>query len=267
MKKSVLFVLLVAFVFVQTVYAQESATSLVVEGRVWNMVLLYPAEAPEPGTEQNYYKDLKGRWCYGGPFKLVLEGDTTMMGNTYKKMTMILAGENSFICGLRQDGDRVYGCYEDGVPEELYFDFGLNEGDISNNDFEKMRVERVDRIVMNGVECRRLWMWAYEEGVEIIDGLVNIWIEGVGGVIGGPAFPFQWATNGSQAMVLSCYQGNELLYSAEDHNVPPVTESIADNKVFGDSSSQVYDLQGRKVSKKHLPKGVYIRDGRKIVTK
>lgn len=269
MKKFVLFGLLAAITFLQTVCAQESATSLVVEGRLWNMVSLHPAEMPEPGTEQDYYKDLKGRWCKGYPFQLVLEGDTMMTGKTYKKMMRIQADEKRFICGLRQDGDCVYGCYQNGGSEELFFDFGLNEGDIfldSNDDFDKMLVNQADKIVVNGIECRRLFMWFYEEGAEIIDGFVNIWIEGVGGVIGGPAFPFQWAVIGNQTMVLSCYQENELLYSAEDHNVPPVTESIADNKLFLNSSSQIFDLQGRRL--KAVPeKGVYIRGGRKIVSK
>ena len=253
MKKFVLFGLLAAITFLQTVCAQESATSLVVEGRLWNMVSLHPAEMPEPGTEQDYYKD----------------GDTMMTGKTYKKMMRIQADEKRFICGLRQDGDCVYGCYQNGGSEELFFDFGLNEGDIfldSNDDFDKMLVNQADKIVVNGIECRRLFMWFYEEGAEIIDGFVNIWIEGVGGVIGGPAFPFQWAVIGNQTMVLSCYQENELLYSAEDHNVPPVTESIADNKLFLNSSSQIFDLQGRRL--KAVPeKGVYIRGGRKIVSK
>ena len=261
--------LLLTLLSFQVANAQESATSLVVEGRLWNMVSLHPAEMPEPGTEQDYYKDLKGRWCKGYPFQLVLEGDTTMTGKTYKKMMRIQADEKRFICGLRQDGDCVYGCYQNGGSEELFFDFGLNEGDIfldSNDDFDKMLVNQADKIVVNGIECRRLFMWFYEEGAEIIDGFVNIWIEGVGGVIGGPAFPFQWAVIGNQTMVLSCYQENELLYSAEDHNVPPVTESIADNKLFLNSSSQIFDLQGRRL--KAVPeKGVYIRGGRKIVSK
>ena len=261
--------LLLTLLSFQVANAQESATSLVVEGRLWNMVSLHPAEMPEPGTEQDYYKDLKGRWCKGYPFQLVLEGDTMMTGKTYKKMMRIQADEKRFICGLRQDGDCVYGCYQNGGSEELFFDFGLNEGDIfldSNDDFDKMLVNQADKIVVNGIECRRLFMWFYEEGAEIIDGFVNIWIEGVGGVIGGPAFPFQWAVIGNQTMVLSCYQENELLYSAEDHNVPPVTESIADNKLFLNSSSQIFDLQGRRL--KAVPeKGVYIRGGRKIVSK
>ena len=30
---------------------------------------------------------------------------------------------------------------------------------------------------------------------------------------------------------------------------------------------EIFDLQGRKVSKKHLPKGIYIVNGRKVVVK
>ena len=65
--------LLLTLLSFQVANAQESAISLVVEGRLWNMVSLHPAEMPEPGTEQDYYKDLKGRWCKGYPFQLVLE--------------------------------------------------------------------------------------------------------------------------------------------------------------------------------------------------
>ena len=239
---------------------------LVVEGRVWNMVSLSPAETPEPGTEQDYYKDLKGRWCKGSPFKLVLEGDTAMTGKNYKKMMMIRGDENRFICGLRQDGNRVYGCYQDGDSEELFLDFSLDEEDIftsTNDDLLKMRVDRADYVVVNGFERKLLWMWNYEEGVDIVDGLVNVWIEGVGGVIGGPAFPFQWNVIGNQSMMLSCYQGNSLLYSYDGNN----TNSIEMSKITSNSSSAIFDLQGRRLPTGTLPKGIYIREGKKFVVK
>ncbi|MBQ4484319.1 MAG: hypothetical protein II934_04905, partial [Prevotella sp.] len=42
-------------------------------------------------------------------------------------------------------------------------------------------------------------------------------------------------------------------------------ETIADTQE--NNNSTIFDLQGRKVSKKHLPKGVYIVNGKKFVIK
>lgn len=240
---------------------------MIEEGRVWNVVSLHPAETPDLGTESLYYKDLKGRWCVGFPHEFVLKGDTIMNGQTYKKL--IQTDKALFLCGLRQDGDRVFSCYGNEMQEHIIFDFGLKEGDIftdAENKQCKMRVHQTDQIVVNGVERKRLLMWVYEDGAEIFDGLVDIWIEGIG-CMNGPCFPFAWDATDSQSIVYSCYQGNMLLFSWDDYNTASVDQ--IERHPF---TPWGFDLQGRKLSNGQLSngqmrKGVYILNGRKIVVK
>ena len=63
MKKNLLF--LFAISMKMTLVAQNPMLPTVVEGRVWNVVSIIPAEPPESDTIPGYYKDIKGRWGIG----------------------------------------------------------------------------------------------------------------------------------------------------------------------------------------------------------
>lgn len=249
------------------VLAQRSVLPLVEEGRVWHVVSLHPTDVPEPGTEKDYYKDLKGRWCVGFPYEYVLKGDTAMNGQTYKKL--IRTDISLFCCGLRQDGNRVYRCDEKGSSEYVVFDFDIKSGDIFtnyNNSSDKMRVEQVDVITVDGVERRVLKMWACDDELGINDGLVDIWIEGIG-CMNGPNYPFWWTATNSQSLLMDCFQNGQQLINIGNFidiinsGISPIIQS--DVKI---SSSTNYDLQGRRLMQQPR-KGVYIRGGRKIVAR
>ncbi len=207
-------ILLLAIAMRMTSLAQSTFEPIVVDGRIWNVVSIHPAEPPESDTIPGYYQDIKGRWGVGWHHTYELKGDTIMGGVPYKKLFL----DDRFISGLREEDGRVYECYEDGHPELMAFDFNHRPGDIIKdevNDMTKMEVKQVSTYNFNGTNRRCMVMWAYVEGQEIIDGLVDYWIEGIG-CMNGPHSPFSWDATSGSSLLLSCYDGDECIFTIED---------------------------------------------------
>lgn len=135
MKKYLLLLFAIASQMVS--WAQDTTLPTVVEGRVWNVVRIIPAEPPESDTIPGYYKDIKGRWGVGWPHTYEINGDTVMGETTYKKLFL----DGRFVSGLREEDGRVYECYWEGYPEMRSFDFNLQSGDI----YERCRRWQVHR--------------------------------------------------------------------------------------------------------------------------
>ena len=208
------FILLLAIAMRMTSLAQSTFEPIVVDGRIWNVVSIHPAEPPESDTIPGYYQDIKGRWGTGWHHTYELKGDTIMGGVPYKKLFF----DGKFISGLREEDGRVYECYEDGHPELMAFDFNLQPGDIFKdevNDMDQMQVKQVSTYNFNGTNRRCMDIWAYVEGQEIIDGLVDYWIEGIG-CMNGPHYPFWWDATSGPSLLLSCYDGDECIFTVED---------------------------------------------------
>lgn len=208
------FILLLAIAMRMTSLAQSTFEPIVVDGRIWNVVSIHPAEPPESDSIPGYYQDIKGRWGTGWHHTYELKGDTIMGGVPYKKLFF----DGKFISGLREEDGRVYECYEDGHPELMAFDFNLQPGDIFKDevdDMTKMEVKQVSTYNFNGTNRRCIVMWAYVEGQEIIDGLVDYWIEGIG-CMNGPHSPFSWDATSGSSLLLSCYDGDECIFTIED---------------------------------------------------
>ena len=206
--------LLLAFAMKMTSWAQDNMQPTVVDGRIWNVVSIHPAEPPESDSiPPGYYQDIKGRWGIGFPHSYMLKGDTIMSGVAYKKLYL----DDRFVSGLREEDGRVYECYEDGLPELMAFDFNLQPGDIFKDEVDemyKMEVKLVRTHNFSGKNRRCMDMWIADEGQGIYDGLVDYWIEGIG-CMNGPHFPFWWGAS-SGSLLLSCYDGDECIFTIED---------------------------------------------------
>ena len=206
--------LLLAFAMKMTSWAQDNMQPTVVDGRIWNVVSIHPAEPPESDSiPPGYYQDIKGRWGIGFPHSYMLRGDTIMSGVAYKKLYL----DDRFVSGLREEDGRVYECYEDGLPELMAFDFNLQPCDIFKDEVDemyKMEVKLVRTHNFSGTNRRCLDLWIADEGQGIYDGLVDYWIEGIG-CMNGPHFPFWWGAS-SGSLLLSCYDGDECIFTIED---------------------------------------------------
>lgn len=237
--------------------AQTGMLPLVVEGRTWNTVSLIPSN-PQTDSDPDYYKDIKGRWGRGVHHTFVLKGDTVMGGLTYMRLFL----DDKFVAGVREEGGRIYECYWEDFPEEMVFDFTLQSGDTftSGDELNKLQVKQVRQFCLEGQSRQCLDIWGYEEGAETADGLVDYWIEGIG-CMGGPYSPFWWTATSQGCLLLSCYDGDECIFSLNDFRA--TLTSMRDLNVDkDDSTSSVYNLQGQQLRTTPL-RGIYIKNGRK----
>ena len=259
--------ILLFFAYKITIIAQTTMLPMVVDGRTWKIVSIIPSEPPEIDNVSGYYKDIKGRWGIGVPHVYMLEGDTIMGNVVYKKLFL----DNTFISGLREENGRIYECYWNGVPECMIFDIHLQTGDLfkdTTDELNQMKVKNTDEIIIGGKKRRYLEMWIYSEGQEIIDGLVDYWIEGIG-CMNGPHSPFWWTAVSNQVLLLSCNDGDDCVFTAEeflDVSTLIRNPTIESRPCSISYDNLYYDLQGRCLTGKPT-KGLYIQNGKKVIVK
>ena len=131
------------------------------------------------------------------------------------------------------------------------FDFGVVE-EINEGDFGGVRPLKYSDV----------------NGIRMIQGIgVTMWNDGE--CIFGPLKPYdvlpshQWESQRHYRSKLVYFERNgEVLY-----NVWPSKETSAIEAIVNDKSSKnkLYDLQGREILTRKLPKGIYIINGRKVI--
>ncbi len=259
--------------------AQLSVPSMVEESKVWHMAELRVAAdlVPDALTLQIFPEGPK---CRAFPFDLEIRGDTIVNGKLYKK----LIEDHQLLFYLRQEDNRVYTIGENFQYETLLYDFSLNPGDIITcGSYQPvMQVMQVDTIIVNGIARRRLAMGSYANNKQTFERLgiyggptLDIWVEGIGGVHG-PLSPYIYCFNiGNNVRLLDCYQDGQQLIDfdtmASDVPLNVYFSTLVSVRPVSKPSpvpahSVIYDLQGRQLTQQPR-KGVYIRDGRKVVVK
>ena len=250
--------------------AQTTTLPMVVEGRIWNVVTIHPAD---PSEANNGYYDILGRrgkvW---NRISYVIEGDTVIGGVTYKR----LLSDGKFVCGLREEEGRVYGHWNPD-SEALVYDFNAQPDDVFKNDDENIadenmmvQVKRVRQVNINGQSRRCLEMHHYdvdEKGEGYSGGFADYWIEGIG-CTGSPHYPFWWDVIGNYPLLLSCYDGEECIFNIEDFNgivtaIKDTPEAVHRRSV--NSDTPIYNLAGQRVNVSY--KGIVIQNGKKKVVK
>lgn len=226
-----------------------------------------------------------------------IEGDTIIAGETWKKVYNYV-GFNTLYCSyyaaIRDVGDKVYAIAQGSKKPRLLYDFGLNVGDllkcgIEGKDFccllDKdepldtlfgfpfkvyLRVERIDTITYVEKEYRRFTFTAldgfqeyfYNDEGPIRDNIV--WVEGIGSGAG-PFSPWMPLPSWSFSR-LECLVGNEYVFNTKGFFESGKTNTISDKKTATKKETSVYDLQGRRLKKKSS-KGIYIQNGKKVLSK
>ena len=129
--------------------------------------------------------------------RMVMKGDTTIAGNTWKKLYYIETPGSVPVYrkALREDGSRVYELPAGG-QERLLLDFTLGIGDRYSPDGSEDRyleVVGVDTVLSAGIARRRLILQQYVNNIETN---LSTWTEGVGSECGvdQPAF---WSNRGT----------------------------------------------------------------------
>ena len=192
------------------------------------------------------------------------DGETVINGITYKRMTR----DGEYYAALRQEGQKVYAVTEWSEDERLLYDFGLQVGDTYSffDTNAPMYLVQTDYIEVNGQQLRRLKFAedASSEGSDANSGMVECWVEGIGGICG-PVLG-GWPLIGSYNKMEKCkYQGEEIFEYSNFLNAPvmDIQSVTATNRSNVDA---IYDLQGRQLDA--VPEhGIYIRNGKKYINK
>ena len=245
-----------------------------VDGKQWNYV--------------HYYVDKDGE--HRDPYCYVVKGDTLIRRTTYKKLYYQDEKTERPVCLLYEEGRCVMkGDFGDNSYDmpimRAFFDFGRDDfgrvfswesayGTRNTN----WMVRNVETIEANSRTFRRYTcLQKYSDAgqqlatiEDAVDVWHDVWVEGIGSAVSGiedqiPSHEPPTKTPEDYTYFVSCYENGECIFTAEDFaattSLNPVNKAI-DNV----GRLAVYDLQGRQL--KSLPhKGIYIRNGKKVVIK
>jgi len=255
MKYTLLLTLLFSFSF--TVLAEYEP--FVVEGKMWEV-------------------EYRGNWNGWTELEiLMLNGDTLINGQTYKKMygTPQNSGDVIYKGAFRELDRKVYFLPSSAHEEVLYYDFTLHVGDTYTLFMDKgtayesecqYEVYVDDTLYTCEHALHRLGLFYPNEELTYIGPNIYSWIEGVGSKFG-PEFCTVPSWTGSNVYLLSCRICEQYLYRNTDVKV----ESLSPNPspigrgTLGSRDDALYDLQGRRLSGEGLPKGIYIQGGKKRI--
>lgn len=261
MKRNILFILLFLLPAIISMAQRLNGCQMLVEGKSWNYTYTY-REIDNEGNLVMKTVDYR-EW---------IEGTEVRNGQTY---FLLHNSENSNTVVLcREDGGRMYALYDNASEEQQVYDFNLFAGSNIDWGFPGFYVSSTDSIEVDGICRKRLYI---NHATEDYTTGVCVWVEGVGntGLLLEPfGHPF---SDGKQYTLLSCYEGENCIFEAEDFDAVSNGGSNGVKSVKKDSplkSSAFYDLQGRRLNRvgagpvpARLRKGVYIENGRKRVVK
>ena len=272
MKKALLFFL---FMAVQTVlFAQERQyVPFVEEGKAWSYTYSHYDSSQPP------LKDPMGNLvdCI-----FTMQGDTEINGKEYKKVYCQFEkyygdNEQHYYCAVREENDRVYILANEAAEEKLLYDFSSPEEDIvlpftvGNYKFIRTRGERRADYLPGQLE----FQVCHLSGNEIdYSNDTGCWIGGVGTYMGNsfafescPLF-FDEPQLGVNMFLYSCVKDGQYYFNIDWLAEPMETTTINDRRHTDNTvkESPLFDLQGRRLTSQPT-KGLYIRNGRKIVAR
>ena len=229
-----------------------------------------------------------------------LAGDTTIDNRLCKKLTVEEKPyfEDSrfepvvgFLMAIYEEDKQVYFCLKDQTEFLLMYDFSAKEGDelhvwYPNLPFFGSRLASFHYLVGpittsgNFSEHKLYDIGAKEDleketGQEVpISTYSFTWVEGLGSY-NSPLINGGAAWDGWSGVIIDCHVGDRyLLYDKESYDyLNTLTGISAPTIVNGKlSNSKWYDLSGHQIrhssfDTRHLPHGIYIRGGKKVVVK
>ncbi len=160
---------------------------------------------------------------------------------------------------------RVY--LHDGITKKipLIMDFTLEPGEvfraydvINVDNYVDYQVISVSDTILYASSCKSRRCIYLQNVKQPQD--TDIWIEGIGSLKYG-LLGYRKVNDDASSQLMSCSDNNQILFKRTESTVP-VSSVRSDSLIKGKG----YDLQGRQLTEQSM-KGVYIRDGRKIVAK
>ena len=248
-----------------------------------------------PFVEENKMWETQVGGIKENVYRHFIEGDTIIAGENWKKVYNSYSfSRRSYYAAIREVDKKIFAIAKGSNKPRLLYDFSLKVGDLvrcgmEGNAFccllergEKadslfgfpfisyLRVERIDTIKYNDKLFRRFTLSAldaYEYPYYNDDGEIRcniIWVEGIGSGAG-PFYP--WMPLPSLYFSRqSCSIDKQILFGSNGFCQDDYPSIVGSSKVEAMISSDVYDLQGRKLQQASQ-KGVYILNGKKVAVK
>lgn len=204
------------------------------------------------GKQWNYYCESARGPNYGYYFHYVLRGEQEMGGHQCKVLYRSMQdGQEIAYAYLYEEGMRVYYVNVKTGESLLLYDFSLQKGDIANDPFYGVPYIVEDVFEMNGgrqvIHLKSISEYAF----------IRYWIEGVGSDYD-LILPLDIPQSSNWPRLLTVEIGGKTVY------MTGYATELNTMKSENHTKSIPYDLQGRHINS--LPaKGIYIRDGRKVV--
>lgn len=239
----------------------ESFTQVLNEGRIW--VLRYRnIDIAEPqyyklSIGEEYIKDGMSMWN-------LYETRCDVDGKSLGQAAIIFEG---YLIG-EQEG-RLFYCNNSSTSEQILFmDFSMSSGDAL--DFNcpvdgqpiHLEITAVSDTILAGTTdsvSRRCLYVCYNNGTP------DVWVEGVGSLKYGVAFPLLFYATGGIPNLMTCMDGDVCVFSSEmsgDQSQTAIDGIATHHSPL--TTPHFYDLQGRQHTNT-VGKGIYIRNGWKVV--
>lgn len=233
----------------------------------------------------------KYKYWIGGPIHLqqtyFFDGDTIIAGRDCKKLNCIEENysENTmhtWLVGSLYEQERQVHCFPDSSTQPvLLYDFSARRGDIIgfgneemlDNDYQIWDIEK-------WTEGQRPLRAQKAAHFSDRDGLLEwalywpttSWIEGIG-TLTSPIANLSSGATGDLRQLVYCGTGNKVLYRDSNYTAIGNLQQSSFRKE-NSIRCNVYDLSGRRLSAPSassvpyvLPKGIYIKDGQKVLVK
>lgn len=241
----------------------EEYDSFLTKGKVWEMQYVKsvgPEYQDKAVVFEEYKLDGNTLTIDDIPFKKIYtRGREEWTGEPYPETW---DASNNY---LGEKDGKVY-LYDNSYNQViLVMDFTLNNGDIyvqqtgNSMSSEEWVVTDVVEKILPESQDKRLRKIIYLQST-LHTSSTDVWIEGVGSITGGMKGGLIFFSGGAIPCLIKCSIGEStLFYNTEAAGLNQLNNTIP-------QSSSLYDLSGRRLTREP-ERGVYIKDGRKVVIK
>lgn len=258
-----------AILFVVSITTKANASStMLMEGREWIYKELMPDY--ESMTEEQIKN---GEVPYSTTFHSLLVGRTISFKGKECHEILHRIDDTEILFGYAyEEGGKVFffAIYVDDVEGfsqpisyiknqwQLLYNFNATLGMSSEMVWLWSGFSLVDKDIIN-VKNRQYTRQTWKSG----DNGISHIVEGIGSETGF-LYIENITTNGASTQFVECRDNNVCIFSNKDFNESSATESVR-STIYSPYRRYLFDLWGRRVSSPK--KGIYIRDGQKVVVK
>ena len=257
----------VLYQYVQPKYTEDGYHEMAIEGKTWNYI--------------HHYEDDKG--IHEEPYSYIVKGDTVIGRTICKKLYYQDSISERFACTLFESGREFRTLSPGSIAWNPHYNFGRTDiGRVFDWTSKQGKgqvywmLHKIDTITVNDTDFRRLEFFSktidggtpgmlktIEDGTDVWH---EIWVEGVGSELNGIEDPVHEKplNDKDYTRFVSCYENGRCIFTAKDFRTDGVTFPASTATT---QSSPWYTLSGRHLPSLPTQKGIYIKDGRKVLIK